>query len=348
MHLILPLLLIVSYLFFQIYNKGIHAQITKKEIYSITILLILLIGFRGEGIDNDYSTYVRSINQFLAIGEPTFLLIATFIKIGGLPVSILFVIYACIGISFKMKAIFKMSPLPYISIIIYLSNIALLQDINQIRAGAATAIFLISLPCLIHNKKKKYILLITIASLFHFSALLYFTLLFINKKELQEKTFFYWAIIPLLGYIFFYLFNQTLIENIPISSIREKLLMYRRLQESGAEGFANINLFNPYFLFKLFIYYFILQYYTKLKSIDDNITIYLKIFGLSLFIFPALGAITPILGYRSSDLFACIEIFLFPYFFLLFKGEKIKVVCIACYFVLLFSINIFYKHLIYL
>lgn len=347
MHLIIILLLVFLYLFFKIYNKGIYETLSKKEFICLVIVLVLSIGLRGPGVDNDYTTYVASIGNYLTISEPTFIFISSLIQLLGLPAFILFVFYASIGVSYKMHTIYHNSSLPCVAIIIYISNIALLQDINQIRAGVATALFLIAVPYLAQRKMKKYLLLILLASLFHFSSLLYFMLFFFRKKELSSKTFLFWIFLPVIGYAFYFLLNQSLIENIPITPIRNKLLMYKSLQEMGSEGFADINLFNPYFLFKLFIYYFLLRYYSFLKNKDENFTLYLKIFGISLFVFPVLGAVTPILGYRASDLFACIEILLFPYLFILFKGEKMKAICVGCYFLLLFSINILYKHLIY-
>ena len=348
MHLIIILLIITIYLFYRIYSKGIYSVPNKKEYTIITFVLILSIGFRGKGVDNDYEAYVASINQFLAISEPTFLLIASLIKNFNLPIVTLFIIYAFIGVYYKMNVIYKNSALPLVSIIIYLSNIILLQDINQIRAGAATALFLISIQYFIEGRKKLFVLIIIIASLFHFSALLYFSILLIDNKKITYRKYLFWITLPLLGYTFYYIFNQNMIEKIPIEPIRDKLLMYKTLQSMGSEGFSSINLFNPYFIFKLIIYYILMEYYYALYKDNDNITLYIKIFSISLFVFPALGAITPILGYRSSDLFSCIEILLFPYLFTLFKGEKTKVICIACYFILLFSINIFYKHLIYI
>ena len=348
MHLIIILLLVAVYLFIKTYNKGIYVQLSKKEFFYISSILILSIGLRGDGVDNDYSTYVASINRFLAISEPTFLLIAAFIRLTDISVVLLFLIYAFIGVSCKMRVIHRVSSLPCVSLIIYLSNIILLQDINQIRAGAATAFFLLSIPYLAQRKLRKFSFCILVASLFHFSSLLYFILLFVDDEELTYRKYIFWALLPIVGYAFYFVFDQSIIEMIPISVIRNKLLMYKKLQTYGVDGFAQINLFNPYFLFKLVIYYFLLEYYNILKDRNKDFTLYLKIFGISLFIFPALGAITPILGYRSSDLFACVEILLFFFFFSLFKGEKVQAFYLACYFVLLFSINIFYKHLIYI
>lgn len=348
MFLFFVIILVVVYLFFQISKRGIESSLSKNSFNFIIVLLILSVGFRGEGVDNDYGTYLKAMDDgLMTIGEPTFLLISSIIKIIGIPNVFLFVIYAFIGIFLKTYIIYHYSAYPNVSIIIYLSNIFLLQDVNQIRAGAATAIFLFSIPFLMRGDRGKFIILIFVASLFHFSALLYLVVLFIDEKDFTYRSYLFWAMTPLLGYVCFYLFSNLSLENIPIAPIREKILMYKRLQEAGEDGFSHINLFNPYFLFKLFVYYFLLEYYWLLKRKCVNIALYMKIFAISLFVFPTLGAITPILGYRSSDLFASIEIFLFPYLFTLFD-KNCRVYSLCLYFALLFTINIFYKHLIYI
>lgn len=349
MHLVLILFAIVIYLSFQIIKKGEDAALRKNEYYILVVLLISAIGFRGEGIDNDYASYVASIYAFQGISEPTFLILAWVIRTLSLPVSLLFVVYAYIGVYYKMRTIFYYSPLPYVSIIIYLSNIALLQDITQIRAGAATAIFLTSIPYLFKGEKVKFILLIFLAGLFHFSALPYLVLLFIGGKDFSKRSYFLWMILPVLGYLFyFFIGGDTLVDKIPLPQIKDKLLMYKSLEENNVEGFAELNLFNPYMLFKISIYYFLLYHYSTLKKYNNKFTLYLKIFAISLFVFPVLGAVTPIMGYRVGDMFSSIEILLFPYIFILFKGRKQRVAMIVGYFILLFSVNIFYKHLIYI
>jgi hypothetical protein len=163
-----------------------------------------------------------------------------------------------------MRIIYKYSYLPIISFIIYLSNIIMLQDINQIRAGVATALFLTSIPYLAQNKKKIFACIILLATLFHFSSLLLLVLLFIDAVPLSKNKYIFWGILPLLGYIFYFAFNFINVEHIPIAPVREKLIMYKTLQEMGSEGFSNINLFNPYFVFKLLIYYLLFHFYIYL------------------------------------------------------------------------------------
>jgi len=91
MHLIIILLLVFLYLFFKIYNKGIYETLSKKEFICLVIVLVLSIGLRGPGVDNDYTTYVASIGNYLTISEPTFIFISSLIQLLGLPTFILFV-----------------------------------------------------------------------------------------------------------------------------------------------------------------------------------------------------------------------------------------------------------------
>ena len=81
MHLIIILLLVFLYLFFKIYNKGIYETLSKKEFICLVIVLVLSIGLRGPGVDNDYTTYVASIGNYLTISEPTFIFISSLIQL---------------------------------------------------------------------------------------------------------------------------------------------------------------------------------------------------------------------------------------------------------------------------
>ena len=108
MHLIIILLLVFLYLFFKIYNKGIYETLSKKEFICLVIVLVLSIGLRGPGVYNDYTTYVASIGNYLTISEPTFIFISSLIQLLGLPTFILLVIYASIGVSYKMHTIFAL------------------------------------------------------------------------------------------------------------------------------------------------------------------------------------------------------------------------------------------------
>ena len=113
---------------------------------------------------------------------------------------------------------------------------------TQIRVGVAAGFFLLALKPLAERQFKKFILYILIASFFHYSAIILFPFWFITNKKFNKKEwYFYLSLIP-LGYLFT-TFTYNILIYIPIENIRLKLEMYKSLQESGAVGFSEANLF---------------------------------------------------------------------------------------------------------
>lgn len=341
------LIIVVNFLFLLLYKNGLDATYSKFSFFILYLALVLIVGLRGEGVDHDYTTYLISITKNETISEPTYLIISLLISSFNLPTVLLFLLYAILGIGIKLYVIDKYSKLPIIAILIYLCNFLLLHDINQIRAGVASAFILLSVPFLAQKERFKFCLCIISATLFHFSSFIAFILLFITNNKLSRVTYLIWFILPILG-LGIHLISLDIISFIPIDSVRSKLEMYKYLEEIGTEGFAQANLFNLYFLFKLFIYYFFLFKYCYYKEDGRLFNIYLKIYGISLFLFPSLSSITPLLGYRTSELIGIIEILLFPYLFTIFKTKNQAKCMVVLYVILLFSINIFYKRLIFL
>ena len=264
-----------------------------------------------------------------------------------MPPAFLFLLYATLGIGLKFWVIRKYSSFQLVALLIYFSNFLLLHEITQIRAGVASGLLLLSFPVLANKCYKQFLLFVFVAALFHFSSLFALLLLPMTNTGLTQKRIVLWGLFPMLG-LFLHVFNINVISMIPIDVIREKMQMYKALEEMGEDGFSQVNLFNPYYLFKLGIYYFFLTKYTFFERKDKYFTIYLKIFGLSLFLFPALSSITPLLGYRISELFGIIEIFLFPIACFLFRTHKQSLLVIFLYYSLLMSVNVYHKELIFL
>ena len=330
-------------------NLNIHCRIPDKTYWLICVVLIIIVAFRGP-IDHDYPSYVTTLQdpQNYSISEPTFLFFKWIINSFSLPYVTLFLLYASLAIFIKFIAIRKYSKLEVVSLLVYFSNILLLHECTQIRAGVASAFLLISFHYLYQKKYTSFIIIIFISSLFHYSSLGALCLLCLSKSNIErKKDVIFWSILPISGLVFHLTGFTDITHLIPIESIRMKMEMYKRLEENGAEGYAQVNLFNPYFIFKLAIYYFLFlkrKYFSKYP----NFSLYLKIFGLSLFLFHFLSVITPLLGYRMSEYIGTVEILLFPYIFLLFKTKKQKFVMISSYYFLLLAVNILHKHLIFL
>lgn len=324
-----------------------ESNFTLQKLFLVAIILISLVAFRGEGVDHDYNAYVEMFNQGSLTVEPSFILITNLLNKYNFSVLGLFFIYAVLGVSMKLFAIRKFCPLPYFSICIYIGYIYILQDFNQIRAGVASGIFLYSLRYLVERKVKCYLLMIFLASLFHYSAILLFFFFGFSNKSLNKQNIYFLCLLPILGY-FINFIGVNFFINIPIRAVQLKLEMYRKMQETGVDQYASANLFNAHFLFKCFVFYALTFRYSLLCYRYIYFPLLIKVYAISLFVFPVFSLITPIAGYRFNELIGSVEILLFPLIFYLFKPIYMSKLLLVGMSILLFCVSIFYKQLLFI
>ncbi|MDR2410222.1 MAG: EpsG family protein [Bacteroidales bacterium] len=342
------LLFITIILILLLFIKKNEYVFPKLFLLIIYICLFIAVGLRGSGIDHDYINYLNSIYDNFTIFEPTYLLISSVIRQYGLPATILFLIYSFLGVGTKFYAIYKYSICPIISLLVYFSNFLLLHDFNQIRAGVASGLLLLAIPLLVQKRHIKYLIMSLIAISFHYASCIFLLLFFITNNHINKQNRILWGIIP-ASLLVFHTFNYVNILSIlPIKSIQLKIEMYQSLQESGIEGFAEVHLFNLYFLFKYAIYIFFLIKYDFYVKKNEYFSILLKIYGFSLACFYFFSSLLPIVGYRISELLGIVEILLFPTLFVVWKENIVKKFSVVIYVFLLVGINIFYKKMIFL
>jgi hypothetical protein len=341
-------LLVILVLFFLLTVNSVGKKYSKYSFLVLYVILVLIVGFRGPGVDHDYTSYLHAmLHDDTLILEPTFKFLSSLIYNYSLPYTTLFVVYAALGIGIKLIAINKFSEFQIIALLVYMSNFFLLHDINQIRTGVATAILLFAIPYLAQKKYLYYLAAVFVAYLFHFSSLLAVVLLFLTDKQINASKRILWGLIPLIGFLLHFAYIDVF-SFIPVREIQIKLEVYKSVEEAGLEGYATVNLFNLYYLFKLFIYYFLLFNYKLIVSKQyPYFSLFFKIYAISIIVFPVLSSFTPILGYRSSELLGIIEVLLFPYLFLCFKSVMQTKIFVILYVVLLVSINIIHKTLIH-
>ena len=326
-----------------------ESSIKRKQLYFIYgltgFLMVLAAGLRDGNTVSDYKTYLNMFQYPEASTvEPTFTLIGSLVKaVCPWPV-LLFVIYASIGVTCKILAIKRLTSLLFLSLVIYISNVYLLHDMTQIRAGVASGIFLLAIRPLAEHKIFRYTALILLASLFHYSSLLLLPLVVLKNQPIASKSkYLWWSIVPLGFIVHGTMFDISVI---PIESIRLKLEMYQHLQEQSVQGFTDANLFNPYFLFRCALYYGMLWKRDTIGTYNPYFPLLIKIEGIALFLFPALSFIS-LLGYRGSELLGVVEIILYPLFMYAFRpriAAKMAVIGIGT---LLLAVNIIHKHLIF-
>ena len=187
---------IVIIFFFCLGLELINPQLKKKKsiFFFVTIVLILVLaaGFRDGRLYRDYENYI----DFYEYGhwgiEYSFILvvnIAKFIDEGNY--TILFLIYALLGVGIKAIGIYKITPFIFASLAMYIAYYYSLQELTQIRAGVASALGIFSIPAIYEKKTVKFLIIISLAIFFHTSAAVYLPMYFINSDSFNKKK---WAI----------------------------------------------------------------------------------------------------------------------------------------------------------
>lgn len=309
--------------------------------WSIGLLLVLIAGLRPIGLDRDslaYAAHIESVTKVNFLDkEPAYWLIKWFNEVlfhGN--IHSFFLIFALLGVSIKFLAIKKLSKLPFISVIAYLSMFFVLHEMTQIRAGIAAGIFLLSIPDICNRNLKKFIIKVLFASLFHYSAIVMLSLYFLNLRKISIIYFF----LPVIGlFLAYFGLSKILLLNftdfLP-EFLSYKLRIYLSLLELGE--YKEIHIFNFFYSSLLILLYFIfsLYYYAKNKIKFNNYDIfYIKVLSLLLFTFYFFSPV-PVLAFRISEFFGVILIILIPNLILYFKQKEVVLFFIILYFLYCF------------
>ena len=305
--------------------------------------MALVAGLRPYDFDRDYSSYVDLYrNGFDVTMEVTFMCIVTFVQTVYDDVVLMFVIYALLGMLFLYLAIRRLTDLWFYSLLIYVGTYYLLHEMNQIRVGVASGLFLVALPYLKGGTRMKYAALAMCAMLFHYSAgILLFLVGFSFSSMKRWQVFFYAAIIP-FAYII-YLLHLDILIMIPIPYIEEKLKLYQTLQDLGE--WDTINVFNLVLLVRIGMTYFILWKRTLIEQYTTYVNILLKIEIISIAAFVSLYTL-PVLAFRISELLGVVEIILFPLLCYTVKPAYVGKLVVTLVAVTFLFINIFYNSIV--
>jgi len=328
--------------FINIKNK----TITDTVLIICGIILILVAGLRDKGLDKDYFIYrdFWMTTNLKGNVEYSFYLIRNFLKYElRLKFQYLLIVYACLGVTFKLVAFRKISPLIWASLLIYFSNYFILHEFTQIRIGVATGFLLLSLYYLSNKSYIHFYIFAGIAVFFHQSC--FFVVIFPLLKNSEKNIKFYYWVIP-IGYLF-YFFNTYLNFRIPIPSIQEKIDLYETATESGFMKEEKTNVFNALFLIRILILNTVLYYSKKISEHSPSVYILVKIYSLSLFSFLFLSKI-PVFAFRIQELLGVVEIILIPCLVFIFseRFRFLGVILVWAIAVVFFLMNIYYVKLL--
>ena len=287
----------------------------------IVILLGLFAGLRGENVAKDYESYeiifdfIHTLSTendgiFLPLFEPGFVAVVLFFR-SLFDVNYLLTIMVFFGlltVTLKVFAINRLSSFPYLAILFYFTHFFFLHEMTQIRIGFASAIFFISLVFYLKGQKVKFILMIFLATLFHYSAIFYLLLLLLKSKYFNRYLYLSLIIIALiLGYLKIPFLD--FLGSVDPANISGKLNNYTEMVESGIA--ESLNFFNVLTLLDIVIsLYFIFAIPKSLLIKDKIINLSLKCNILSIFFLAFLSGV-PSIAFRVSELFGLASIFLY-------------------------------------
>jgi len=323
-------------------------------LFSVIVLLALLAGLRGINVSRDYYnyryifdnvyTFTNGNLSYLTVFEPGFIAIILFFRLifeYNYVVAIM-LFYAFFSVILKIYAIRRLSVNPYLTILFYFSYYFLIHEMTQIRIGLASAIFLLSLIPFLQGKRKSFVCLILIASLFHYSAIFYLLLLMFDINKFNRNLYSCIIILSLiLGVLKLPLLS--LFGNFDFANISDKLNNYVELSENGS---LSINVFNSLNILNILCCIYLMFFVSK-ETIerDKKLMLFLKCSILSIFLLSFLSGAAAF-SFRFFQLFGVVQMFLFTYLSRYFPARKFNIFILVLIAAFFFYVNVFYEDLL--
>jgi hypothetical protein len=319
-------------------------QLENTMLYLIGIVLICFAGFRGIGVDRDVVNYYYMFDYSESLRDfPTQEIMAKLIPIslkffGVYSFGLVLLIFAILSVGLKILAIKKYSYSPLVSVLYFFSWLFLIQDFTQIRAAVAVGILLFTVNDIYQRNVLKFIFKIFLACLFHYSSLLILPLYFVNRENLNKRTY----LVSLSIFIILGLQKSVNIFTIipMLTSASSKLNAYMVLQ-----GMTELNVVNINSLINVLLVIILVLNYDRIKRYSKYSVIFVKQSYFSCLSYFALSAV-PVLAFRVSELYAIANIITISYLLVIFKKQSHFLYFTITISLLLLSLNLFKQNLV--
>lgn len=283
-----------------------------RDVFKFILIAVLLIIFQllYADLGNDYKEYHEFYNTLderfnFEVGFTWLVIIFKYI---GFTFVQFYTIYNIFYFVFLLGFVSRWTNngiyflLPYTSFMYYSVHI------NAIRQSIAILIFTYSFKYIVHGSVLKYSILISVASIFHRSALFLWALIFIKRLlHAGYRFYLYWFVF----FLFLLIFNinlfsplvNFLIDSLPLL-LSNKINFYSNEVSDGRFG---IGLIDRLFLFVTT--YYILNSFSRLNLLTDSLTVLGNLIMLYLLLQLAF--------FEYNFLFQRIKFYFFPFIFML-------------------------------
>ncbi len=287
----------------------------KKASVSLFIIIlaiqVLIVTFRPDSMA-DYANYANAYkygaDRFEPIYQGLFNILHQ-IDYGELS---LFFCMALLTIGIKGCALWRMSTLPILSLVVWISDIMIIQDMIAIRAALASAFLVLVIYYKIKQKPLYMWISFALAICCHFSALILLVVPFLSTKKMYRKGY----MVALLASLTFPLVNFSVFDYLPVLSQNYQLLI---------DMYSNQQSANPYNLMILARCLICLALWIKMGKISELNRYFLiatKTYTLGCILFYMFHNHISV-AFRLGELFWVTEIIVLPYLLYL-VGSKYK------------------------
>lgn len=320
------------------------------------IILCYIAAFRGEGVDRDYGNYVMFYDntmpikyyidnsEDLVLRDPARTIISSIVKYSlNDKIILLFVFFATTGVFLKVLAIKRLSSFWLLSVLIYFSNYFILHEMTQIRIGVATGFLLLSIPSIKNRKLVKFLSFVFLATLFHYSSLIFLPLYLVNPTKINVKKY----LIIMIAPIFFPFTNfsihkifTVLGENNPLT---QRYFVHTNLLSQGIG--ENTNTFNILILFNIIIGFILIMKWKRLYEKNPYAVVLIKVYIFSIvlfYLFYDVGAF----AFRFFQILNVVQIIVLPFVIYFFRPRYISIIGVIICAAGLLSLNLFYIKLL--
>lgn len=196
--------------FFVLIGLGItEALLDQKKIVFVSgSILGLMAGLRHyTGYDfSSYQEYYQEVHSFRQLFdgsirlEPGYLFLVALFRMLGFNYYTFILFFSLISLTILTLFLYKYVKYPSLAIVYYYARYFLARDMGQVRASLVAIILLFAIPYILKKEPLKYLAVIFIAALFHYSALLFLGIyiLHIIIKDISFKNAFILMILAIL------------------------------------------------------------------------------------------------------------------------------------------------------
>lgn len=341
--LILSIFAIVVVLsFIEDYMPAWHKVIL---LFSICIALICIATFKPMTTADagNYERYFYFNDSILieTLTEPSYRYLSRLFLLFGFDVIAIFFTYALIAIPIKLTFFWKLTPFVFTAMIVYVGIYYPMQDVVQIRSGVAAAFLLWAMIPLQEGRYLQATALFIIATLFHYSSLVFLPLLFVGNMEIDK----YWKwilgiTIPIC--ILLYLAGFGAVNLIPGGAIEGKLEHYKEISETGVGvGEAYIPYKQIMFLGEIVLLYVFIFFYETIHRHCRYAPILIKVLVLEMS-FLILFADIEVLGKRLHDLFGIFDAIAFTCLLYIIRPRYVVRIGLAAFCLVHYLVHMFH------